>query len=157
MSAPERLDQPLGIAATLYVPCEPSLIPPRIWIYGRHMSRGTVGCTIAAGGIGKTIETLAEYLAMSTGKNLLGVPSPEKLRCWFISLEEPRLELIRRIEALRIHYRIRPEELGDRLFVDGLDSIKLVIATENKNGIQVEQPVISALIEAIRETGCAFR
>jgi AAA domain len=146
----ERVDQP-SIRPTLYHPCDPNMISPRIWIYGRHMSRGAVSCTVAAGGIGKTIETLAEYLALCTGKNLLGTPIPEKLRCWFISLEEPRLELIRRIEALRIHYRIRPEEVGDRLFVDGVDTIKFTIATEGRTGIHIAQPVISALTAAIRE------
>ena len=53
----------------------------REWVYGRHYIRKFLSVTVAGGGTGKTALTMAEAVAMATGRNLLGVET-EKRRVW---------------------------------------------------------------------------
>ena len=78
---------------------EPKELPRREWVYGRHLVRGFVSCTIAPGGIGKTALLCAEALAMVTGRPLLGDAPQGRLRVWLVNLEDPIDELRRRIAA----------------------------------------------------------
>ena len=76
---------------------------------------------------------------MTTGRNLLGLPSP-KLRVWYWNGEDPKDELERRFAAARLHYDIAETHIGDRLFVDsGLDA-PLKIATQQRNSVTSQRP-----------------
>src|SRR6266436_6703213 len=61
---------------------DPSTIPLRDWIYGKHMLRGIVSMTIASGAVGKTSLKIVEALALATGRQLLGVEVPKPCRVW---------------------------------------------------------------------------
>src|SRR6266436_4425042 len=58
-------------------------IPPRRWLYGKHYILGFVSATIADGGMGKTNLSIAEGIALATGRNILGidVPEPQRVLC----------------------------------------------------------------------------
>src|SRR6188768_2915879 len=58
--------------ATPWTFVDPSTIPPRAWLYGRHYIRKYVSVTVSPGGVGKTSKSIAEALAMATGRDLLG-------------------------------------------------------------------------------------
>ena len=45
---------------------DPASIPPRPWLYGRHLIRKQVSVTVAAGGTGKSSLTIAEAVAMTS-------------------------------------------------------------------------------------------
>jgi len=46
-----------------------------------------------------------------------------------------------------IHYKIKPEDIGDRLHIDGEKS--LLISTTTRQGTTIRTPVVDALVEAI--------
>jgi hypothetical protein len=125
-------------------------IPRREWLYGHHMIRRFVSATVAPGGVGKSSLLLTEAMAMATGRNLLGEGVRKPLRVWYFNGEDPRDELQRRLEAVRQHYDVDPEEIGDRLFIDSGRERDLVIATQTKAGTVILEPCVEALVEAIR-------
>ena len=75
---------------TPYTAPDPAKIPPRPWLYGRHYMRGIISATVAPGGFGKTTLSLHEALCMVI---------EEGLRVWYISAEDDRNEIDRRIAA----------------------------------------------------------
>jgi hypothetical protein len=127
---------------------EPKAIPPRDWIYGRHLLRRHVSATIASGAVGKTSLKIVEALALATGRDLLGQEVPKRARVWLYNLEDDRDEIDRRVIAAMIRYRIKPEDVADYLFVEG--ETPLVITMTDRNGTKIRQPVVGGLIDAIK-------
>jgi AAA domain-containing protein len=128
---------------------DPSTIAPRPWIYGRHLIRQQVSVTVAPGGVGKSSLTIAEALAMASGRKLLGdwVAGPQ--RVWLYNLEDPRDELDRRIIAAMQHYDIAPDQIDGRLFVDTGRERSLTTAIQTRDGIQINKPEIDDLAREI--------
>ena len=142
--------QPLLIPATPYVWIDPANIPLRAWLYGRILIRKFVTATIAPGGLGKSSLITAETLAQVSGKDLLGVTPNGQLRVWLWNLEDPQEETQRKIQAAAKHYRLKPEDIGNRLFVDSGRDRPLVIATTAGNGgPMIVRPVVDALVAEI--------
>lgn len=106
----------------------PAEIPPRSFVYGQHLARGFVSCTIAPGGVGKSTLVTAEALALATGRPLLGIAPPGPLRVWLWNGEDPPEEIERKIAAACIHYGITAADLGDRLHVSSGRDVDLIIA-----------------------------
>lgn len=79
------------IKATQFVLRDPSLIPPREWLYGRHYARKYLTATFGAGGGGKSANAVTELLSMVTGLPLLGgeraAPLSSPLWCLPCSLQ----------------------------------------------------------------------
>ncbi|SHN71595.1 AAA family ATPase [Bradyrhizobium erythrophlei] len=126
---------------------DPASIPVRDWIYGRHLIRRHVSATIASGAVGKTSLKIVEALALATGRPLLGQDVPKPSRVWLFNLEDDKVELRRRVSAAMIHYNIKPEDIGDRLHIDGEKS--LVITKTTRTGTIINVPVVDAAIEAV--------
>jgi hypothetical protein len=145
--------QPATITTTPYTWTEPNTIPQRDWLYDRRLIRKFATATVAPGGLGKSSLEIVEGLAMVSGRALLGVSPPTRqLRVWLWNLEDPREETTRRIQATAKHYRLTPDDLGDRLFVDCGREQPLVIAeTMQRTGAVICRPVVDSLIAKIRE------
>ena len=126
---------------------DPASIPVRDWIYGRHLIRRHVSATIASGAVGKTSLKIVEALALATGRPLLGQDVPKPSRVWLFNLEDDTVELRRRVSAAMIYYKIKPEDIGDRLHIDGEKS--LVISKTTRQGTIINTPVVDAVVEAI--------
>ena len=142
---------PTVISATPFVWRDPAAIPPREWIYGRHLSRQFTSMTIAPGAAGKSSLLVADALAMATGRDLTGaavVGGPK--RVWLWNLEDPRDELERRIAATMLRYGITAADIGDRLFLDSGRQQGLCIATQDRNGFTILEPVVDALVAALK-------
>jgi hypothetical protein len=137
------------IHATPYAWTEPGSIPQRQWLYGTLLLRKFVTATISPGGIGKSSLIVAEALAMVSGKGLLGVISDECLRVWVWNLEDPLEETQRKVQAAALHYRLVPDDIGDRLMMDSGRDQKLVIATTTRTGTVIVQPVVDSLVDEI--------
>lgn len=137
------------ITATPYVWTEPEKIPPREFLYGRRLIRKYATATIAPGGVGKTGLEVTEVLSMVSSKALLGVQTPQ-LRVWLWSLEDPREEMVRRLQATAKHYNLTAENIGDRLFLDSAREQPLVIAEMQRNGVVIHRPVVEALIAQLK-------
>lgn len=145
---PPPQGKPDVITATPYVWVDPSLIPPRQFLYGRRLARQFVSATVAPGGVGKTALEISEALAMASGKPLLGV-NVDPCRVWLWSLEDPRDETVRRVQATAKHYRLTAADLGDRLLVDTAREQRLVVARKLRETTEIAQPVVEALVRQI--------
>lgn len=127
-------------------------IPSRKWLYGKHLLRKFVSVDVAAGGVGKSSLKIGEALAMATGRDLYDKGLPEgALSVWLWNLEDPVEEIERRIHATTQRFKISPEELGGRLYVDSGRDQPLVIATEGPDGAMIARPVVEALIAEMLE------
>lgn len=104
-------------AASRYVFPDPAAMTPRQWLYAGHYVRGAVTATVAPGGYGKTTLTLYELITMAL----------EGKRVWYISGEDPKAEIDRRIAAHCQHHSTDTAQLAQNLFVDDKTSFPLFI------------------------------
>lgn len=140
------------LAATPFTWRDESLIPPRKWLYGRHLLRKFLSVDVAAGGVGKSSLKIGEALAMTTGRELYGKEIGDgPLRVWLYNLEDPMEETERRLHATAKHFRITPGDIGDRLFVDSGRDQPCVIAEETPNGARIATPVVDEIIRELTE------
>lgn len=139
-----------AIYATPFSWIDPQMLPRRDFVYGTHLIRKYVSVTVSPGGLGKTSLTIAESLAMVTGKPLLGTKPSRALRCWLFNAEDPRDEMERRIMAAAIQYRLKPEDLTG-LFLDSGREQDLVVAVDEKRGVQIKHPIVEAVKAQIRD------
>lgn len=141
------------LAATPFVWRDPSTIPPREWVYGRHLIRRFVSLTVAPGATGKSSLLIGDALAMVTGRPLLGEPVHEgPKRVWIWNLEDPRDEIERRVAATMVAHRVAPRDLADRLFIDSGRTNPLCIAEQALRGATILKPVVEALVaELVRQ------
>ena len=128
---------------------DPANIPQRDWLYGRLLIRKFVTATVAPGGVGKSSLITVEALSQVSGKDLIGVTPKEPLRVWLWNLEDPQEETQRKIQAAAKHYGLKPEDIGNRLFVDSGRDRPLVIATMTRDGPMIVRPVVDALVAEI--------
>lgn len=135
------------IRATPYTFIEPAAIARRQWLYGQHYIRNFISTTVAPSGVGKTALTIIEFLAMASGKPLLGIQPTGCFRVWLWNGEDPRDELNARIGAAMQHYGLTREDIGDRLFIDTGRETEIVLATAGRDGAKIVAPVASAIIE----------
>ena len=142
---PPRSPPPPPIKAKPFVWRDPKTFPRRQWLYGHHLIRRFLSCTVAPGGVGKSSLVLVEAVAMATGRDLLGVQVHQPLRVWVFNLEDPLEETERRVIAICLHFGIDPAELDGRLFLNSGRDTSLVIASTTRSGTQIAQPVVDAL------------
>lgn len=131
---PAQVPSPKVIRPTPYRWRDPSTIPPRKFVYGKHLIRSFVSLTVSPGGLGKSSMITAETLAMVTGRDLLGDRPPHPLRVWVWNGEDPTDELDRRFQAACLHYGIKPEDLGDRYMSDSGRDVPIAIAEVGQMG-----------------------
>ena len=140
------------VKATPFVWRPTADIPARQWLYGKHLLRKFVSVDVAAGGVGKSSLKIGEAMAMASGRDLYDQGLPEgALTVWLWNLEDPVEEIERRLHATAQRFRISPDELEDRLYVDSGRDQSLVIATEGPDGAMIARPVVDALIEEMIE------
>jgi len=138
-----------AIIATPYRLVPAADIPPRPWVFGRWLLRGTVTTIIAPGGVGKSALTVTAALAMASGTELIGktVWSGPK-RVWLWNLEDDGDELSRQIAASVLHHELADEDYAQRLFVNDAASA-LCTATKGRDGLTINLPVNLALAREI--------
>ena len=149
--APLPSSPPL-ISATPYQWRGASNIPPRDWVYGRQLLRGSLSVVVAPGATGKTALMVGTSLALATGRAFLGKEVHDgPKRVWLWNLEDSGDEMARSLEAAAMHWRISPADVGDRLYVDsGLDGAELKIAHNVREGFTINEPVVEALVAELQ-------
>jgi hypothetical protein len=138
-----------ALVATPFAIKDPKTLPRREFTYGTHYIRKYVSVTVAPGGLGKTSNSIVEALSMVSGKDLVGTKPPGKLNVWVFNSEDPRDELERRIMAAYLHYRLKPEDVEGRLFLDTGREQELVIAKDDKKGVRIIEPIVEAITNQI--------
>jgi hypothetical protein len=138
----EPMQPPAQITATPFAWRAEAEIPPRMWLYGKHLLRRFVSVDVAAGGTGKSSVKIGEALAMASGRDLYGTEvHGGPLNVWLYNLEDPAEESERRIHATAKWFKIAPEDVAGRLYVDSGRDQRCVIATETEYGARIAQPV----------------
>lgn len=141
------------IKATPYRWVEPSDLPQRSWLYGRHLIRKTVSVTVGLGGVGKSRLLMTEALAMASGKKLLHDTVLEPLKVWIWNLEDDKVELSRCAQAASILHNISEEEIEGRLFLDSGRDRALCTATMSRGAVEILEPVYQAVTFEIISKG----
>lgn len=138
------------IAATPFVMPAFFEIPPRPWVLGRWLLRGTVTTVIAPGGTGKSALMVAMALSLATGRELLGKTVWDRpQRVWLWNLEDDRDELTRQLAACSLHYQVSDRDHAGCLFVNDASS-SLCTATKSREGLVINEPANAALVAEIR-------
>jgi hypothetical protein len=148
----EPITAPKPIVATPFEWRAEAEIPPRLWLYGKHLLRRFVSVDVAAGGTGKSSVKIGEALAMASGRNLYGTEVHHgPLTVWLYNLEDPAEESERRIHATAKWFHIKPEDVACRLYVDSGRDQRCVIATETDYGARIAQPVYEQIKQQLTE------
>jgi len=127
------------------------MLPKRDWVLGHRLITGFVTVTVAPGGVGKSMFTMLEALAVATGKPLLG-EKPRKIGPVVIyNTEDPLDEIQRRILAICIQYEIDLEELKNVYLLSGIDE-PLRLARTIQGVTQVTKDN-DKLIKLVKDTG----
>ena len=145
---PINLNPPApSITATPYLWRDPTALPRRPWMFGRWLLRGTIACTIAPGGAGKSTFLATLALSMASGQPILGkeVWGGAK-RVWLWNLEDDLDEMARSIQAAALHHNLAREDIEGGLFVDsGMEGAGLCTAIEGPDGFTLLVPIYEAL------------
>jgi hypothetical protein len=150
---PATQPAPTLIQAKPFLLRDPKTLPKRKRLYGTHFFRKFTSATFGPTGSSKTNISIAEALAMSSGKALLGILPPHRSRVWLWNGEDPYDELERRIGAACLHYHLEREDLEGWLFVNsGRDSDSPIkLASQSAKGIIIAVPTVDAIIATIRQ------
>lgn len=149
-----------GAEATSFVPepwiyRDPATIQPRKWLLGTTLLRGYATVLGSMGGVGKTALAICFALALITGRhNIAGQHVFQRGKVWFITLEDDREELERRIAAAMIAHEIKPDEVEGKLFInDSASDRPLLLARADENGSFVVCPDAERITTSIRDNG----
>lgn len=120
---------------------DPATLSPRPWLLGTTLLRGHTTLLGSPGGTGKTAWAVAAAMAVITGrKDILTLHSFVQGAVWFITLEDDKAELNRRIAAAMMEHGIKAADIAGRLFLtDG----QLKLATYEQAFPKVATPTIS--------------
>jgi hypothetical protein len=140
-----------GISASHFIWRDPASLPPRRWVFGRWLLRNTVTAIVAPGGVGKSSLMASMMLSLTTGRPILKRDVWDgPMRAWYWNLEDDGDELARQLHASAMHHGIRPQDCGDRLYIDsGPDGAGLCTAIDDRTGFRILDPVNDAIIEQI--------
>lgn len=130
-------------------------IPPRRWLYGHELIRGFVTILASPGGVGKTAYTVPVGLSVALGRPLLDSRARVHVNgaVWFYNLEDPLVELDRRIAAALLAHNLTQGQLNDVVYVDSGRDRPLCLAKRNKFGDLEVWPETDALVAALRRRG----
>lgn len=142
--------KPKELKPTPFVWRDPKTIPPREFVYGKHLIRKFTSAKFSAGGVGKSSLAVCEALAMATGRPLLGITPRKRCRVWYWNGEDPREETERRIVAVCLHFGITETELKGWFFFDSGRDQPITIAVQHpKEGAKIAEPMARTLVDAI--------
>lgn len=135
---------------------EPAL-PRRNWVMGRRFLRGYLTGTISPGGVGKSILTYLEALAVATGKPLCGEPVQQPGPCVLFNAEDPADELRMRLVAVCKHYKIDHRDLGGKhhqiYLVSGRDmKLRVVSVGPDRQSFVPSRAAVATLEAMIQQT-----
>ncbi|PTM40607.1 AAA family ATPase [Bosea sp. 124] len=131
-----------SLTPTPYTWLDDHEIPQRNFLCGPAYQMGQVSLTVGPGGLGKSTLCITEAVSMAGGFSLFG-HQPMNLRVWYLSAEDDKEEMDRRIAAAcAAHHAWRSKNLH----VDCVDRQQIQIA--GPDGLN--DAVIEDLINAIK-------
>lgn len=149
---PTNIDPARPVKATAFKWVDPLDIPPRKWLYGRHLIRKFVSMDVAPGATGKSSLKIGEAIQMTSGVQIYKhMVYDGPLAVWLYNLEDPLEEIQRRIAAVALYFKIDPALFEGRLFVDSGRDQPCVIGEETRNGAVIMRPVVESIVAEIKE------
>jgi hypothetical protein len=125
---------------------DPSTIPARQWMLGRHYIRGYVTSTVAPGGTGKSSLALIEGMSIALDTPFLGQETYEdapKVLYW--SGEDDTQERRRRMASACALHDVDPKALHNRLFTLGPDELPIRLARMDNGDAIIDDKTIALL------------
>lgn len=137
------------------IPCLASDIdlnlPARDWVLGHRLITGFVTVTVAPGGVGKSMYTMLEALAVATGRPLLGEVPRKTGPVVIYNTEDPLDEIQRRILAICLHYSIPLDELNNVHILSGVnDPLKLAETIQGQTKVTRDNERLANLVKSTK-------
>jgi RecA-family ATPase len=130
---------------------DPTEIPPREWVLGTTLLRGYASILGSMGGVGKTAYAIALALAFITGRrDMIDQHVFQSGKAWFLTLEDDREELQRRIAAAMIAHDIAADQVGGRLFINTASERPLLLARAEIDGTFIVCEDVERLVDGIK-------
>lgn len=130
---------------------DPSTIPPREWLYGTQLLRGFVTVLVSPGGTGKSAYAMAAAVDIACGMGFLGIHIHGRTPTIVLNLEDPMVELNRRLAGIMLRHGIERYQLEDFFFLHSGDDRQVTIAQHAADGFTVLYPDEEAITEQIQE------
>jgi hypothetical protein len=140
------------VVARPFVWKDPKTLPRRSPILGKFWP-GFLSATIGAGAIGKSSRIIIDALEIATGRHIFR-PARDPKNVWIWNLEDPLVEMDRRVIAACMHHDIAPEELEGRLFLNGRQD-RITIAAMRFGVAAIDPDIASQMIEMIQRNKIA--
>ena len=132
---------------------DPAKIPRRQWVYGRRLMRKSLTVTVAPPGMGKTMLSLHEAIAIAAGVTWAGQTVHEPGPVWLFNAEEDADELNRRLFAALEHMGVSLQTVKERLFINNGADTPLSVAKLDDSGVVIPTPDVDACIQHIKRIG----
>lgn len=143
---------PPSIIAAPYKWLDTSKIPPRPWVYGNQLLRGSVSMIVAPGGAGKTALATGMALSLVTGRDFMGSKvwhGPKKV--WLWNLEDSVEELSRGLQAAATYWSIGADDLNGNLFLNSaLNGDQLKLMPNRSGSLNEEFDVADAIVTELK-------
>jgi RecA-family ATPase len=112
---------------------------------------GFVSMLVAPGGSGKSALSLAEAVAMASGRELLAGEKPVRpLRVWVHNAEDDIEEMRRRLAATLSLHNLSHADLNNNLFLTSGRDLDIRFARQTREGLEIDEAVVRAVIEAAK-------
>jgi hypothetical protein len=146
-------DAPRPTWPTPYQARDPSQIPRRKFLMGKHLQRGKVTMTAGPSGIGKSNHGLLEAVGAAVGKDLLtGEMLEQRYRVWVWNGEDDIDEMERRVCGICERYSVNREEIKSYLFLDDAETCPLEFASTAAGGrITLHEAAIIRVADKVKE------
>lgn len=131
---------------------DPAAIKPRDWLMQNRLIGGHISVLVSPGGIGKSILSMLDALAVASGRPLTGFDVKAPAPVWVYNTEDPGDELKRRITALATHYQISKTDLS-RVFVTSGREVPLILAKAGRDGIAINRKALEGVTDFIKSNG----
>jgi AAA domain/Bifunctional DNA primase/polymerase, N-terminal/Primase C terminal 2 (PriCT-2) len=127
-------------------------IPPREWLLGTMICRRYLTVVFAPGGAGKTTFIIGCGTAMATATPIFGPEMHVFQRCkvLYVSMEDDKNEVLRRIKACRVHHNISNDDLKGWFYVYNISRGNKLLSTNNK-GILQQGKLADELTEIVKK------
>lgn len=131
-----------------------STIPKRDWVMGRRYMSDFMSLLISPGGMGKSMLSIADALAIASGRPLTGETVHKKGPVWIYNTEDPLDEIKRRVAAAAVHFELSKEDLQNVFISSGRDR-PIILVQNNDDRVPVfNMPNIKWLINELNARQC---
>jgi hypothetical protein len=101
-------------------------VPPRQWILGNIFCKQFISSLIGSGAAGKTAVRVVQALSVAIGRSLTREHVHKRCRVLFLTFEDGRAELMRRLLAAMLHHGVSAADLRGWLFCANVHGHRLV-------------------------------